>query len=289
MGRLGEYFALGVYLGTMGLESYRKIQAGAVHRDFEGFMILECLMAAFWERRMLQKGDLGVIKSLGLKFRGHNAWPLFRSYQPGYHPWYLTSSEARFLTVALQQATHLALRFRDDPTLLTPPEKSQYFVRVPEREGEGWRWTDRWLTPTPIEKTEVAAPAMDEARLQRIIKSAYPRRGGWEVDFFYSPQGVQERGQRPYYPHVILIVDRDSGFILGTELLKPMTYASELPDKFLDTIERLRFLPEKVLIRQAPAFKLLEPIASRLGIRLALVKRLKALEEAQAAMFRFLG
>jgi len=289
MGRLGEHFALGVYLGAKGLESYRKTRAAAARPDFETFMLQECLMASFEERGMLQTPDLQVIKTLGLKFRGRNAWPLFRSFQPGYHPWYLAAGEARFLTTALQQAIHVALRFRDDPALLTPPQKNQYLVRVLEREEAGWRWTDKWLAPAPVEKTEVTAAPIDEARLQRIVKKAYPRRGGWEIDFFYSPSGVQERGERPYYPHVILVVDRDSGLILGTDLLEPMTYVSKLPDTFLKTIERLRFLPNEVLVRQSDAFKLLEAIASRLGIRLALVKRLRALEEAQAAMYQFMG
>ena len=62
------------------------------------------LTVSFEDRKFLRKPDFQVIKELELKFRGRNSWPLFRSYQPGYLPWYLTKDEARYLTLALQQA-----------------------------------------------------------------------------------------------------------------------------------------------------------------------------------------
>ncbi|MCD6223505.1 MAG: hypothetical protein J7J73_01200 [Deltaproteobacteria bacterium] len=90
-----------------------------------------------------------------LKFRGPNSWPLFRSYRPGYHPWYLTSKEAKYLTVALRQAIDVSLRFKNDPEMLTPPMRNQYLVRVPKKEKDGLRWRDKWLEPLPLKKREL--------------------------------------------------------------------------------------------------------------------------------------
>lgn len=91
MGRMGEHFALAVYLGTEGLDGYLRIQSGEIlPGDVDILHLQKCLMASFEDRDFLQKPDLQVIKELGLKFRGRNSWPLFRSYRPGYHPWYLT-------------------------------------------------------------------------------------------------------------------------------------------------------------------------------------------------------
>ena len=58
-------------------------------------------MASFEDRKLLQKEDFQLINKIGLKFSGPNSWPLFRSYRPGYHPWYLTNEEARYLTLCL--------------------------------------------------------------------------------------------------------------------------------------------------------------------------------------------
>ena len=59
-----------------------------------------------------------LIKKLGLKFRGRKQWPVFRSYMPGYFPWFLTKEDALFLTTAIEQSIDVALRFKKDKDLL---------------------------------------------------------------------------------------------------------------------------------------------------------------------------
>ncbi|MGA9347192.1 MAG: hypothetical protein WBW48_00105 [Anaerolineae bacterium] len=89
MGALGEMFALAVYLGSEGLESYMRIASEPPldpSEAFEELLLQKCLMASFANREELAKEDYQVIKRLGLKFRGRIAWPLFRSYRPAYHP-----------------------------------------------------------------------------------------------------------------------------------------------------------------------------------------------------------
>jgi len=48
------------------------------------------------------------------------------------------------------------------------------------------------------------------------------------------------------------------------------------------------FLPKEILVTKEEMSKLLEPITSKLGINLKLVKRLIAIEEAKHSMFDFL-
>ncbi len=286
MGRLGQHYALAVYLGTEGLEGYLKIQSGEISPDdIDALHVQKCLMVSFEDRKFLREPDFRVIKELKLKFRGRKSWPLFRSYRPGYLPWYLTKDEARYLTVALQQAIVVALRFKEDKDMLVPPKENQYLVRVSEKEGRGLKWKDEWLEPLPLEKEVVAEP-IDEARLERIGKTVPRGRGIWEVDFFYFPGGVKE-GERPYYPCTLLLVDRGSGFVLNAHLAKPSKYSSEFMDKFLSTIENIQHLPKEVLAKKEEVFKLLEPITSRLGIKLRKVERLISLEEVRAGMFEF--
>jgi hypothetical protein len=42
-----------------------------------------------------------------------------------------------------------------------------------------------------------------------------------EVDFFMFPAPVQDEGDRPYFPHMLLVVDAGSGMVLGSDLLTP--------------------------------------------------------------------
>jgi hypothetical protein len=208
VGALGEFLGLLVYLGTEGLESYIKIQKSESPEE-DVLSTAKCLVASFGERKFLQKPDHEVIKRLGLRFRGAKSWPLFRSYEPGCYPWYLSQPQARFLTHALQQAADVSLRMKMNDNLLTNSEKAQYLVRIPERSGSELRWKDEWLSPVPLERGKYEAPAIDEIRLQRIKKRGLRPAGIWEVDFFQFSMPIQEGGSS-FFP--ALSLNRGPGF-----------------------------------------------------------------------------
>ena len=290
MGNLGEHFALGVYRGTEGLEGYLKIQSGELWPpDVSLLHYQKCLMASFEDRSLLDRQDLGVIKDLGLKFRGHNVWPQFRSYLPDYHPWFVTAAEARFLTAALQQSLDIARRFQDNPDLLAPPREGLYLVRVPEGSGATLRWSDQWLPPTPLTSQQPTAPQVDELRVQRIKGSIPARQGTWEADFFLSPSPIQEhKGERPYYAYMFLWVDRRTGMVLPPQLVSPDRYAAEFQNHFLSLNEQGGFIPQEVCVLKQEALDLLDPIAQRLGVKLRRSRRLGALEEARNSFMGFM-
>ena len=288
MGHLGEHFALGVYLGTEGLGTYLKIQnREMIEPDIEALMSQKCLMASFEDREFLSKEDREIIKKLNLKFRGRNQWPLFRSYEPGYHPWYITKDEVGYLTLALKQTIEVALRFKEEPDMLTPPRRNRYLVRVPRKTKGGRRWEDKWLKPEPLEEPRMAVPPLNEVRLQKIKKTIKRRGGSWEADFFYSPAPVREGNERPYYPYTILYVDGHSGLILHADVAKPMEYMTQFPNGLMGLIENAKMRPSEILVKKEESFELLELIASRLDIKLKLVRELEMLEYAQNSMFQF--
>lgn len=288
MGRLGEHFALGIYLGTEGLETYLKIQNREITIDnMEALTSQKCLMASFEDRNDLSEADRDIIKKLELRFRGRNQWPLFRSYLPGYPPWYLTASEAEYLTLALRQAIEVSLRFKKDPDMLIPPKRNRYLVRVSRKTNGGWQWTDEWLKPAPLKEPEIVIPPINEVRLQRIRKEVKRRGGTWEVDFFFSPTPVREGKERPYYPYAVLYVDSYSGLIMNANMMKPEEYMTGFPNSLMDLIEKAKVKPKEILVRKEEAFELLKLIASRLDIKLKLTGKLEMLEYAQMSMLQF--
>ena len=98
-------------------------------------------MASFEDRKIIDKRDYEIIRKLGLKFRGHNEWPLFRSYVPHHLPWFLNREEVKFLTVALQQAIHVCKQFKNDPEMLISPSNTEILVRVPLKKNSS-EWKD---------------------------------------------------------------------------------------------------------------------------------------------------
>ncbi len=289
MGELGEVFALALYLGSEGLEAYLKIQSSQIDVDNPDLLhIQRCLMASWEDRESLEKADLQTIRDLGLRFRGRNAWPRFRSFLPGYVPWFLTKQEARFLTVALQQATGVALRFRKDAGILNPPGNNLVLVRIPGSKGKNAGWKDAWLEPPPQKRDDPVGP-VDEIRVQRIKKNITIRKGTWEIDFFYFPVPVQEGG-RPYFPPTGIIMEHSRGLALHSWLASPWSFFPEFLESLLSFIEEMGILPKRILVSKPETVKILWLITSALKIDLKMVEVLEAVDEFRREMdTRFFG
>lgn len=279
MGMLGQHFALGVHLGTEGLEGYLRLQSRErlPHPDF--LFTQKLLMASFENREILEKQDLRIIKELGLTCRGRHSWPLFRSYLPGYVPWFLTSDEAVYLTLALNQAIDVCLRLKDDPELLNGATENHYLVRAFQKKEE--KWVDTWAVPPLVEKQPMIV-CVNENRLKKIKKISIQRPTVWEVDYFYSPEAVREKKERPWYPYIVLWVDRYTRLIPHIYIARPTDFASEFVEQFLALFEKLEIVPREIFVKKEEIYRLLEPITSQLGIALKRAKKLSVMEEIQA-------
>jgi hypothetical protein len=288
MGAAGEHYALGLYLGSEGLYGISRILTGKFSESNDEFLYIQnCLMASFEDRKNLHKQDLRQIKALGLKFRGHNAWPLFRRYKPGFVPWYLKGDEVRFLTIALQQAKDVSLRFKKDPVLLDYPSEVHYLVRVPDKPGENMIWKDELLEPSPLKMEDIPVIPVEKTTISRLKKAGLRRRGIWEIDFFYVQAVVREKGERPYFPYMSLVVDHNSTFILNYQLEKRADSKSTFPVKFADFIEQVKVIPDELVVKRYEVYKIMEPLSAELGIEINMVKSLPALEYAQKSMKDF--
>jgi hypothetical protein len=288
MGRGGEHFALAVYLGTEGLETYREIlRNGDSMSLFDAVATQKCLMASFEDRSYLEKRDFNVIKGLSLKFRGRNAWPKFRIFLPGCPPWFLGVEQARFLTICLNQSVDVALRFRGNPEMLNRQFEKKYLVRVSEKSVKGLEWHDEWMEPAPFNKRKIHMPLVDVDDLNKTVSANFMHRGSWETDLFYFPAAIYEKGQRPYFPRTILIVDHNSGLISAFHMLETTNYIAEFRNLFLRTIKNLRTVPKEVLVKNEESFDILKPIASILRIKLSKVKHLLMLQQAQNSFHDF--
>ncbi|MGH7871101.1 MAG: DUF7309 domain-containing protein [Candidatus Binatia bacterium] len=315
LGEFGEVFGLVVYLGSAGLEQQRKIQSGKIHAGLSDAVYSQnCLTAWFGGRSELDKNDLKVVKDLGRKFRGGDAWPQFRSMQPGYIPWFLTEDEVRFLTLCLTQARQVALRFGKDPNYLTAPGKNVCLVQVPKQKTDSrsvaqpsgssvapgqqtlfpeaaenleFEWDSQWLAPAPLVKTTVRPVPLDELRLQRIKKTSQGHRGIWEIDSFFTPSPV-DNGDRPFLPFTLLCAERDSGMILGTVLAEVKTWEAEFSKAFLESIEEHKILPTRLSLRKEELRQLFAPLAAQLGIEIELTKKLTAVDRAKRGLLKFM-
>jgi hypothetical protein len=291
MGILGEHLALAVYRGAEGLYSFWAFEEMPDDTPPEAILNMPHLQASFEDRGELTNKDRELIKQLGLRFRGRQAWPMFRSYRPGYLPWYLERQEVRSLTYALEQAAEVALRFKEDPALLEPIDEESYLIRVPRQvEGE-LVWEDKIMRVPPPEPEEISV-VMDLQALE-YVKQLPQGEHTLEADLSVFPVHIQERAARPYMPHMLLIVESESGFILRSELLEPsqglMEIWGSVPMQLVHQLANLGTRPREIRVRSFQLFALIQLLAQELGFEVKQSARLRSLERARQSLLHRLS
>jgi hypothetical protein len=288
MGSGGEHFAVALYQGAVALYDFLALgEADSV--EAERVLEIPQLQASFEDRGHLEKEDRETIKNLGLKFRGANSWPMFRNYAPGMFPWFLTSSEARFLTTALEQLLDVAPRVRDDEDVLWGEEDDEFLVRVPRVEKARLVWEDKIMrVPEPELKT--AAPAPLDPQLLESLKKLPEVTNVIEIELTMLPMPAREKKDRPFFPYMLMLVDASTGLILGNDMLQPLpsldAMRAEFPTKVAEYLLRLGVKPLKIAVRTERTAQSLAPLAEELGIRIKTSPRLPALDEAMGFMGR---
>ena len=294
MGNLGEHLALGVALGSTGLaglEAVRRMKKP----DFAEILFSQTMLKVSFESRAdLESEDLEVIGQLGFKFRGRQAWPLFRSYRPGYMPWFLSGTEARILAAAIRQASVVALTLKEEPDALNPPHPGEYLVRVAVAGKDEPEWHDEWLEPSPsVDEAMAAGFAPDTpAELQLIARArdkARLRGGAWEVDIFPLLAAIGEPGERPYFPLQVLVVDHESGIVLDTDMKSLSDYVVRFRERFVAVLDEMGRIPDRILLANQRTEAVLAPIAAALQIPLERSKKLPGVQQLRRTMERFLA
>lgn len=286
MGELGEHLAVAFYAGYAALERFWDMHELGEMLTPDFLLNTPHLQVSFADRQVLEKYDLQVAKSLGRKYRGSLAWPLFRSLQPGYVPWRLLADEARFLIHALPQVIEVAQRYRANPDLLEwEGEDEMYLVRVPERVGEGWQWRDE-LWPYEPPDLETLPVELDPKTMAKLAKLP-ARETTVEMDFFWVPAVIQEHAdQRPRFAYMMLAVDGDSGMVLDSDMLTLQTtwpeLLAELPNRVAHMLLNVGFLPATIVVSNDLLYEMIGLLPTSADFSLELVEELPYLEQAKA-------
>jgi hypothetical protein len=291
MGELGQHQAVSAYLGAAALHGFLAMEASADDPDPDTILELPQLQASFGDASVLQPEDRVTVKALGLTYRGKTAWPLFRSYRPGYFPWFLDEREVAALTVALEQTLDVAPRQRADASLLKRREAEQFLIRRRRAEQGADSWEDR-IERVPAPEPAAVPMAVDAGLLdavRRLPRSA----GALELDVFLAHVRVGEPGDRPVYPYALMITDPRSGMIVGTELLAIEssfdTLWASVPGKVAGQLASAGKLPAELRVTSERLLGVLQPMAREVGIRVRRARSLPALETAKAALLRHFG
>lgn len=287
MGLLGEHLSIGVYRGVNALYRFWGLQELEDPQDVaQALMETSQFQASFEDREMVEKEDKEVIKQLGLKFRGRQAWPIFRNYTPGYVPWFLkTAEEVEFFTCILQQTVGVSTRLQTDPNLLEYEDEETFLVRVAHMENGVLHWRDEPREIVPSKSTPVHVQL--EIELIDMVKRQGKPFKAVEVDCFMMLTPVYE-GERPFYPYCLLVAEPRSGFILGVETLFANPTLEDMwggiPQAVLVCLARAAILPKEIKVRSHLMEGLLGVLNKAFNSKIKRVRRLPAVAKAQSSL-----
>lgn len=289
MGGLGEHFAIGIYPGAKGLQAFRSMQASmndAAGRAQE-FLSTAQLQLSFETKSMLERADIQQIKALGLKYSGKSGWPMFRSYRPSFYPWLLEEEEMQVMLHALEQALIVFQDLTRNPSLLSSLAADYYLIRTPIEKNEGIVWENLVKLVLPSsDSLAVVTQIPSLSRLQQVKN----RVGRIEMDFRLFTTPVREGSNRPFFPHLLMAIDAEGGFVLGVEMLSPIPSHElmwgSVAEKLCSWLVKMNVVPEEVAVRSDLLQGVLTPLAQGTGIRLVNAKSLPCLDEAMADLLK---
>jgi len=277
MGSGGTLFGFCSYRGAEGFDFYRRLINGEIDPEAEElFAVQNCLKLEFGPRSALWAEDHAVIRQLGLSFKGKHAWPEFRSFLPGYAPWFFMEVEARFFTLALDAACHHCEKVEggEMEESLRDNECLVYSVAAGLPVEYNARW-EPWpiLAPGPI-----AVPILNLARINAILARKPKSDSPWEADVFYLPSTIHDR-ERPYYMRLVVVCQQSSGFVFVAEASLPESSVPQLlADGICSSVERHGLLPETIFVKRGEEAAALAPLAKALGVTIRVRKKLDAVQ-----------
>lgn len=285
MGRSKIHFALGVFLGTPGLASFNLLMGKAeAMPDYEAMHLQDAIMCSFEDREQLSAEDRREIRELGLTFRGGNAWPQFRRFEPGWYPWYINQEECVFLTDALRQTLFVANQYRQGELDLAFDE-GRTLLRYSERSDGQLVWQSReFQLSMPVLEYEPVEFSND--LLVRQLKATKGRNNSiFEAETCYLPAQVQEKkGERPYFPRAFILANRKSGLIVDYSAYQEQEDDAQ---EVLDRMSRLflnQGIPRQIRVRSDRMVAILEDFCQKTGVKLRVVPRLERIEAFMEAL-----
>jgi hypothetical protein len=290
MGSEGMHFAVSAYPGIDALHHIMNLNEEDIYEYPERLMEIPQIQLSFEDRKNLADHAYKKIRSLGLRYRGQNAWPQFQSFRPGHAPWRLQAKEMHVMSIVLEQLLEVAPQLRSNPDLLMFDDFEKFLVRVPAGpNGKTWQNEPRRFRAAPEETPAASLSELSAARLRKLKRQPV----FLEVDFFMTPAMIGKKGDRMLNGYALMAVENGEGMIIGLEMLvaDPSLESMwrQIPEALAKQLTNAGFLPKALVVRSTLLADLLEPFAKALDCNLLHSDTLLNLDPAKESLSKHLG
>ncbi|MFZ4774036.1 MAG: DUF7309 domain-containing protein [Terrimicrobiaceae bacterium] len=287
MGSRDEHHALAYYAGSESLSYFRMSQREDIPERiaFEAILLNPHLQLTFEPKRNLLPADLKILKSLGKTYRGK--WPAFKSHRPARIPWFPDAQELEEFEGLLEQTLVVLRRLADGEDLLQSFEEEEFFLR---RRRNGI-WEDSICqvkelpVPQHILKAELPRNALAGISRANICVEA-------DLILMLTPIRDVSQGEAPYLPLMLIMVDAESGFVLGFETISTRegfdAAMVQIPSAITGVLKNAKVIPAQISARHPILLSVLESYCGAYGMKCEFDEDLPAATVAIDSLLSFL-
>jgi len=186
------------------------------------------------------------------------------------------------LTVVFEQALIVCKKAAQDSSFLEA-EYGWYFTR--DINSETGEWEECYISPST--EREWNPLLVNELELKRLRKLSKGLNIQIELDAFMTPTPIQEQpGERPYFPYLILCVERENGLIIHQEMITVDHFEEGVQQSFVNFMKKVNAIPREVWVKD-DMYHILHSFTDKLDMEFKIVKQLPFLDEAKREMLAY--
>ena len=296
MGSACEVTAISAYMGTRALGMFWELQQtepGYLTSSFmTGSMVLTIpqLMLDFVEEKILGPEKITRFKNLGAKPSVDKRWPVLDQFVPGFVPEEPEQLALGDAAIIFEQCPEIFRYTKEDDKFIYPGDDNEdlYLIREMKTGSETeWQNVFKEILIEPV-KYNIRFSSAGLARL-----SGYPKKPELlQIDLTMLPSQVNDGKTKPYFPFMLLVVNKKSGFVRDFEMLPPLpdidSMYESVPQKILEILLKNNYRPYQIELRSEILITLLSQLFAKAGIILKKTKHMKAMDEAMEGVMEHL-
>jgi hypothetical protein len=286
MGSAGNLMALTAYEGPEALARFWMLEDSET-ADAGDILSIPHMIVTFEKKEDIDEGQLTRFRALSNDPVFHHLFPEVRKVVPGQFPNEPDEAYLSDFAVILEQSLDVLRRAENDSDFIHPEDTDDETYLMREKENN--EWTDQYRT---IEnKSWPITITWNREDIDQVV-SLPQSNAVLQAHYQLMPFHVQEKDKPIFFPYAVVLVNKKSGRIEGTEMMVAdpdlQTMLGKIPKQYLEFIKALGFRPRSVEAKNPVLEGLLEEPLRLCGIRLVHFQQLPAMAEAIQGMLEYM-
>ena len=285
MGHNKEHFALAVYIGDKGWNSFLKCASdhdGFTESQYQELLYSqECLQVSFENKEMLSPEEIEGVKKYteenGISLRGKNSWPQFMKYQKGFVPWPISEkNDKKILEEVFERILYI-----EDECGFKNLYLEDFYENFTIQKFSGVK------QPLKMEKLQIADSIVDEFSAEFSISnelldkiSDSKKKRSLDCEIVMVPNPVQENKKDvPRCPYMMLAHTSQDKLLMNPMILNLEEQSSEMLTAFANSMLENGEIPSEISVRDIRTYKFLERFCEETEIKLVRKDDIPVLDE----------